>query len=247
MARHYPAPRHSEVAEPFAGGAGYSTFYNAARVHLVDKDPIIAGLWDYLIKATPEEILALPELPEVGDSVDNYTLPQEAKWLIGFWLNRGSATPKKSRTAYSARTDRAQLNWGAKAKERIASQLHLIKGWRVTEGSYDEAPAIEATWFIDPPYIEKGKFYRVPFTEFDKLAAWSLEREGLVMVCEGVSADWLPFTPLGDFKTSTGKAKEFAFIRETCPSCGDLHHRQLCWAEHAMCDCCDAIEQGGAA
>src|SRR5216683_1500274 len=131
IARHYPSPTTDLVIEPFAGGAGYASFYDAKQVLLIDKDPIIAGLWSYLIKASIAEITALPEMPEVGDSVDNYQIPQEAKWLIGFWLNRGSASPKKSRTAYSARTDRAQLNWGAKAKERIAGQLHLIGGWRV--------------------------------------------------------------------------------------------------------------------
>lgn len=212
MARYYPAPASGVVVEPFAGGAGYATFHNARSVHLIDADPIIAGLWGWLIRATPAEILALPELPEVGDSVDNYDLPQEAKWLIGFWLNRGSATPKKSRTAYSARTDRAQLNWGAKAKERVASQLHLLEGWSVQEGSYDEAPNRDATWFVDPPYGDKGQFYRVPFTDFDALGPWCKSRRGQVIVCEGNGATWLPFEPLGSFKTSKGRADEVVFI-----------------------------------
>ncbi|MCI1143086.1 hypothetical protein MOP88_13580 [Sphingomonas sp. WKB10] len=124
-------------------------------------------------------------MPEVGDSVDNYAIPQEARWLIGFWLNRGSATPKKSRTAYSARTDRAQLNWGARAKERIASQLEHIRGWRVIEGTYDVAPDTTATWFVDPPYGDKGRFYRVGFDQFEDLGQWCLRRRGLVIACEG--------------------------------------------------------------
>lgn len=107
IARHYPSPRHDRVVEPFAGSAGYSTFYGCARVDLFDADPIIAGVWDFLIRGSDQEIAALPDMPNVGDNVDNYAIPQEAKWLIGFWLNRGSATPKKSRTAYSARVDLA--------------------------------------------------------------------------------------------------------------------------------------------
>jgi hypothetical protein len=212
-ARHFPAPQHDVVNEPFAGGAGYSLFYDCRRVNLFDVDPVVCGVWDYLLGADPPEIMALPEMPEVGDSVDNYALPQEAKWLIGFWLNRGSATPKKSRTAYSARTDRAQLNWSRKAKERIVSQLPMIEeGWTITEGDYTRAPNEDATWLIDPPYADKGKHYRFPLTDFGRLAAWVRTRPGLVMVCEQEGADWLPFARMGSFKSTTGRTEEVAYI-----------------------------------
>lgn len=212
-ARHYPSPQHELVIEPFAGSAGYSLFHDCRRVDLFDLDPIVCGVWDYLLRADPVEIMALPEMPEVGDHVDNYAIPQEAKWLIGFWLNRGSAQPKKSRTAYSARTDRAQLNWSRAAKERIVGQLPIIEeGWTITEGSYDRAPDEVATWLIDPPYREKGRFYRYPFTDFEGLAAWVRTREGLVMVCEQEGADWLPFRPLGSFKSTKGRSSEVAFV-----------------------------------
>ncbi len=212
IARYYPAPEHDTVVEPFAGGAGYASFYGVRKALLIDKDPIIAGLWRYLIGVRSSDIMALPEMPEVGDSVDNYAIPQEAKWLIGFWLNRGSATPKKSRTAYSARTDRAQLNWGARAKERIASQIELISEWQVIEGAYDDAPDAEATWFVDPPYGDKGRFYRVGFDRFNDLGQWCRTRSGLMIACEGEGASWLPFQPLGSFKSTKGRATEVAFI-----------------------------------
>lgn len=213
LARHYPAPE-GEVVEAFAGGAGYATFYGVKRAHLIDADPIVAGLWQYLIAASPAEIMALPEMPEAGDHVDNYDIPQEAKWLIGFWLNRGSATPKKSRTEYSTRTDRGQLNWSPRAKERIAGQLDGIRGWTVREGSYADEPNRDATWFVDPPYGDKGKFYRVGFSDFAHLAAWCLEREGQVIACEGADADWLPFRPLGSFKSSKGRADETVWLSQ---------------------------------
>ena len=208
MARYYQEPVYNHVIEPFAGSAGYATFHNCATVSLFDLDPIIVGVWDYLMSTSPAEVLALPDLANVGDNVDDFAIPQEARWLIGFWLNRGSAAPKKSRTAYSARVDRAQLNWGQKAKERIASQLPLLAGWKVTLGSYDTAPNEKATWFIDPPYEDKGRYYRVKFSQFGELAAWCESREGQVMACEGPGATWLPFTPLGSFKTSLGHGKE---------------------------------------
>ncbi len=212
-ARHYPAPK-SSVTECFAGGAGYSTYYGVRNATLIDKDPVIAGLWKYLIGVTPTEIMALPDMPEVGDSVDNYAIPQEAKWLIGFWLNRGSATPKKSRTAYSARTDRAQLNWGRRAKERIASQLPFIAEWQAIEGSYDVAPDDDTT-FVDPPYGDKGKFYRCKFSGFEALGEWCRGRSGLVIACEGPEADWLPFEPLGSFKSSLGRAVESVWLSQS--------------------------------
>lgn len=212
IARHYPAPLDGLVVEPFAGSAGYATFYRCPHVHLLDADPIIVGVWSYLIRATAEEIMALPELLDVGDSVDNYDLPQEARWLIGFWLNRGSAQPKKSRTAYSARTDKAQLNWGARAKERIAAQLPILAGWTVQRGSYDQAPDCAATWFVDPPYGDKGKYYRVPFSDHDTLGRWCQSQRGMVIACEGPGAEWLPFRPLGDFKSSLGRAVEMVFV-----------------------------------
>jgi len=146
--------------------------------------------------------------------VDNYTLPQEAKWLIGFWLNRGSATPKKSRTAYSARTDRAQLNWGLRAKERIASQVEKIAAWTVQLGSYESAADYSATWFIDPPYGDKGRFYRVRFSDFPTLGRWCETRRGLVIACERDDATWLPFVPLGSFKSSRGRASEGVFVSD---------------------------------
>lgn len=214
IARHYPAPRHDLVVEPFAGGAGYACFYDCPKVTLLDADPIIAGVWQYLMKAAPAEVLALPNMPEVGDHVDNYQIPQEAKWLIGFWLNRGSSQPKKSRTAYSARTDRAQLNWGQRAKERIASQQHMLAGWTVTNVPFRDAPDVEATWFIDPPYGDKGRFYRVKFNDFESLGLWTRTRCGTVITCEGPGATWLPFQPLGNFKSSLGKAMEMVDVYE---------------------------------
>lgn len=214
IARHYPKPMHDLVIEPFAGSAGYATFHCAPCVKLFDADPIIVGVWSYLMGATAAEILALPNMPEIGDSVDNYAVPQEAKWLMGFWLNRGSASPKKTRTVYSARTDRAQLNWGPRAKQRIATQLPALVDWSVTYAPFDQAPDIEATWFVDPPYEDKGKFYRVPFNDFHRLGVWCGARQGQTIVCEGAGATWLPFTPLGNFKTSTGRAAEVTFTQD---------------------------------
>lgn len=38
------------------------------------------------------------------------------------------------------------------------------------------------------------------------------QRRGLMIACEGPGADWLPFKPLGSFKSSKGRANEMAYI-----------------------------------
>lgn len=209
-AKRYPAPHNGVVVEPFAGSAGYSTYYAPERVVLIDADPIIVAVWQYLIRATPSEIRALPDM-EVGQSVDSLALPQEARWLIGFWLNRGSAQPKKTKTAFSARTDRAQLTWSARARERIAVEAEGIRRWEVRQGTYDTAPRIEATWFVDPPYVEKGRYYRYRDVNHVALGTWCRDLPGQVIACEQVGATWLPFAPLAVIKSTKGTSAEAVF------------------------------------
>lgn len=214
-ARRYAEPR-GVVIEPFAGSAGYSVYWGVSAARLYDVDPIIVGLWSYLIRTSAEEILALPDL-EVGQSVDDFPLPQEAKWLIGFWLNRGSAQPKKSKTAFSARTDKAQLVWSSRARERIATQLHGVRGWTIEQRSFQDIPNQEATWFIDPPYVDKGRYYRHSAVDYPALATWTRSRLGRVFACEQAGADWLPFEPLAVIKSTKGTSAEVVYRQQEWP------------------------------
>ena len=67
----YPPPKYDLIIEPFCGSAAYSCKYWDRKVILVDKDPIIAGIWNYLINiATPEMILKLPIL-KYGETIDD--------------------------------------------------------------------------------------------------------------------------------------------------------------------------------
>jgi site-specific DNA-adenine methylase len=220
-ARRYPEPHADLVIEPFAGSAGYSLWHQPPRVMLYDVDPIIVGVWAYLIAASEREILALPDL-EVGQSTDDLDLPQEAKWLIGFWLNRGSAQPKKTRTAYSARTDRQQLVWGDRARQRIAENVQHVRHWQVFHGSYESATRADATYFIDPPYIDKGRHYRFSDVDFDHIAAWSRSLPGQILVCEQAGATWLPFSPLASIKSTRGRSEEVVYTQGVIPAQGVL-------------------------
>jgi site-specific DNA-adenine methylase len=211
-AKRYGAPKHDLVIEPFAGSAGYSTYWEPRRVLLADIDPIIVGVWRYLITASADEILRLPDLAP-GQSTDDLAVSQEARWLIGFWLNRGSAQPKKTQTEYSRRTERAQLIWSARARERIASQLELIRHWTVVQIEYADFGPIDATWYVDPPYVDKGRFYRCNTVDHDALGAWCRRiPRGQVIVCEQEGARWLPFSPLAIIKSSKGTSSEVVYV-----------------------------------
>lgn len=64
----YPAPQYDTVREPFAGTATYSLLYPHKKVVLYDKYPVVAGIWDYIIKASEREVMDLPDVVHHEDS-----------------------------------------------------------------------------------------------------------------------------------------------------------------------------------
>lgn len=207
-ARHYPEPVYDAIVEPFAGSAGYSLNYPDASVLLVDTDPVVVGTWRYLLSATPDDILALPDLA-VGQDVRDLELSQGAEWLVGWWLNKGTTSPCRTFSAWAKQYPRQF--WGPFIRERIASQIEAVKHWAVFEGSYCATVPedLEATWFIDPPYQQAGRRYRHGSAGIDyaALADWCKARQGQVIVCEADDADWLPFRPLAPMKGTEGRQK----------------------------------------
>lgn len=204
-ALHYPLPAHGRIVEPFAGSAGYAVTYADRRVLLIDRDPTIVGIWRYLTRASESEVRALPARVE---HVDDVRACEEAKWLIGFWLNRGQTHPGKQPSRWMRSGEHNTSFWSASKRDRIASQLHAVRHWLVFEGSWEIAPDIEATWFIDPPYAARcGRRYRHRDVDYAKLAVWCRARAGQTIVCESEGADWLPFEPFREIKTMGGKRR----------------------------------------
>lgn len=202
VAKRYPSPTFDTIVEPFAGAAGYSTRYYNKKVILYDLDPVICSVWDYLIKSTPEEIMSLPS---TLNHIDDIQVCQEAKNLIGFWLNKGTTQPKKSPSKWMRAGIAPNSWWGDGVKLRIATQMPYIKHWQINNASYDTAPDIQATYFVDPPYQnDAGKIYKMKFTVFANLAEWCKTRQGQVIVCEQEGADWLPFTQFHTIKSTPG-------------------------------------------
>lgn len=217
----YPVPRYSTIIEPFAGAAGYSIRHHRKRVILVDKNPIICEVWRYLINADPVRILSLPDIgEETIDDPRHAWLSQAEKWLIGFWLNSAATFPRKQPGAWARRRPNSAGYWGKRRRQILADQVGQIRHWRVIEGDYWDAPDIEATWYIDPPYQNMGKHYPCKVPDFNALGDWCRTRKGQTIVCENMGADWLPFRFLADIKAAhrpgmTGKSAEAIWTNDT--------------------------------
>ena len=208
-APHYPKPQHDTIIEPFAGSAGYSLRYPTRNVILNDLDPKVAGTWDYIIHAPEAEVRSLPLYDGTWETVNDLSIPQEARWLIGWWLNKGNTTPRLSATSWMRSGIRPNSFWGEAIRERIASQQRHIRHWRITSTDYTGVLNTEATWFIDPPYVDAGTEYRhgSEHIDFTQLAAWCENRAGQVIVAENEGADWLPFRQFRTIKATPGKTR----------------------------------------
>lgn len=214
--RLYPRPEHEVVIEPFAGSAGYSLRYADRKVILCEVDPVLAGVWSYLIRVRPSEVLSLPDISE-DQSLDDLKVCEEAKWLIGFWLNRATTGPRKSPSKWMREGIRPGSFWGDRVRQTIASQVDAIRHWKVTSGDYTRcATRRKATWFIDPPYQRAGTHYRYGSQQIDYavLRDWCISRNGQVIVCENKGATWLPFKDLADVKTTRRqrRSKEVVWV-----------------------------------
>lgn len=224
IAAKYPPPEHSIIVEPFAGSAAYATLHHDRDVILVEKDPTIAGLWRYLIRASASEIGRLPLL-RGGQTVDDLRrLPPEARSLIGFWLRTGSPTPRTKPSSWAKNPEYADRFWGPEVRERVAASVELIRHWRVIEGDYSKAPEVEASWFIDPPYQRSGDAYEhgPAGIDYRELARWVHGRKGLSIVCEQEGARWLPFRHFADGTANASKkgdkiSREVAYVTRSTP------------------------------
>lgn len=212
LAPKYPAPRFDTIVEPFAGSAQYACLYPDRNVYLCDKDPIIAGLWRYLIRTPEREILEMPDI-HAGQCVDDLRLPcQEAKWLVGFWLQGATAAPANVPSTWMLGAARNRMEgafWGTRVRQMIASQLHAIRHWRCANRSFDEIPMADVTWFVDPPYQIQGKSYMCKSADIDfaYLGTWCQSLPGQVIVCENAGAAWLPFRDFATLSHARGKVK----------------------------------------
>jgi hypothetical protein len=206
LSRYYDSPRFDRIIEPFAGSAGYSLRYHDREVYLSDKDPVIAGIWKWLIEAaTEDDLLSLPIL-EKGDYLPAFTdIPEPARNLMGFWIHQGSFSPADSMSGFGAGSNGTKRNYCEVYIERCAAQLQYIRHWKIANLPYGELHNSKATWFVDPPYTSKG--YKYIFgsegINYHHLSRWCTGRNGQVIVCENLGANWLPFRRFREINGNT--------------------------------------------
>jgi len=216
-AHKYPPPKDDLIIEPFAGGAGYSLCYWERDVVLVDMNPDVVDVWDYVIHADPDEIRALPLL-EPGQRVQELGLPRGPELLLRWSVNTSQSSVRSTLRRIGDRLHIQAGWWGVKRREQVARVAAHIKHWHIFRGSYADLPDVQATWFVDPPYQDAGKNY--PFgsnrIDYAHLGQWCRSLTGQTIVCENKGADWLPFRKLLDLSCA-----------DRCGSCeGDVSRRR---------------------
>ena len=210
----YVPPQYDHVVEPFAGGAGFSLYWEPPQVTVVEIDEDICGVWRYLRKVSPAEVMRLPANIMHIDELPSWVCP-EARRLIGFNLDHSVTRPAARRSNWSQRPWRWGSSWSETKKSLIASQVNRIRHWKIIEGSYELAPNVEAHWFVDPPYDNAaGRNYRYHDIDYPKLANWCKSRRGFVQVCEQEGSMWLPFEPFGVVPSHRprGYSKEASYV-----------------------------------
>ena len=216
-ARKYGPPRRDVVCEPFAGGAGYSCYWDAPIVHLFDRNEIICAAWDWLINSSDDDVrnVKIPKSDEeymemplglrtvfllsisfAKTSIPNHLPPQYHNWLKG------------EGHAFIRRVYEYEL-WNSGAKQQsIIDAKRIICNWTVRNDSYESIPEelMETAHFhVDPPYFVKGKSYTHSDIDYAHLGEWCRQLR-CADVCEGEEADWLDFSEL--YRVQSANAKD---------------------------------------
>ena len=189
----YPSPKHDKIIEPFAGSARYSLKWFDRDVLLVDKYEVIIRIWKWLQKCSIKDILSLP-VPKIGEKLTDYHFDcEEALWYMGFNINVGATSPRKTVTKYVGRDDAIFIK---RYMRFTARNLYKIRHWVIELGNYLDIENQDATWFIDPPYQKGGSEYKHSDINYLELAKYCKTRKGQVIACGSMSDKWLDFYPM---------------------------------------------------
>lgn len=201
----YPEPLHDTIIEPFAGSARYSLKYWDKDIYLIEKDITLIKVWKYLQNVSPKELDSLPRV-KFGDNIKDFNLSEEELLFMSFIVNEGNTGKRYTVTKRAA----PKVDYKIKTTKDI---LPRIKHWKIIHGDYTDAPDICATWFVDPPYVNGGQYYRFSNIDYNFLSSWCLNRKGQLIVCEGKGANWLPFIDLKEYWGGIKHGTERVFIR----------------------------------
>lgn len=210
IAHLYPEPRYPYIIEPFAGAAGYSVYHRAVRRCL---DPKPAEMWDvwlndidrvaeiwYFIRSLNSGAM-VPDLSLATRGKKINELPGADSWPPGllYLLQSEGAVATQGQSGECNKISKFGEVQLSRIHQKMAWIAPVTRTWRITKVDYREIPNAEVTWFIDPPYNNKGgRRYRHHDIDYAELAEWCRSRQGQVIVCEQQGATWLPFTPLSE-------------------------------------------------
>lgn len=203
IVQYYPKPKYNKIIEPFAGSARYSLRYFENDITLCEKSKFIYDIWMFLKNASKQDIMSIPILKPHTDirtlNISGYKLN-----FLRFFIGQGLATPQWVVSSMCTETNQIRT------RKRIANDLFKIKHWNIIHGDYRDLKNIEATWFIDAPYMFGGQYYKESNKNIDynSLSKWCKSRKGQVIVCENTKADWLPFKPMINMQGSIHKTTE---------------------------------------
>src|SRR5215469_2285452 len=96
LAEKLGPPQRDHVIEPFAGSAGYSCFWEPKKVTLIERDPIVFGVWKFLKRVSPAELRRLPSDIRHVDEIACPSLPRGkiADWvLVQPWSSVAGCSP----------------------------------------------------------------------------------------------------------------------------------------------------------
>jgi len=188
----YPKPQHSLVIEPFAGSMAYSLLHRPEKALGIEANPLVVETWHRICSLSEQEITDYPT-PELGETTNDH-------WLIQAAFSEHSSEAKER--AWNVRMVK---NIEAQKKFAIKHLEYANTSIEYALGSYKDAPDIEATWFIDPPYQHVTKGYLRSDIDYSEIAEFCVSRKGQVIVCEQEGADWLPFKYLTALKGGNNK------------------------------------------
>lgn len=210
-AKHYPAPEHGCIVEPYAGGAGYALNHADKTVLIYDIDPHLQVLWPWLInEATPERIQEIPlNLPE-GTDIRKLGLSIGQATLLKSWQRTNSVGNCWTVSAWGSKPGQ----WTANTRARLCDEIGAVKHWSFCP-VWSLLPIKGITWFVDPPYQYNYKYVKdLPAEFYLELAerVRSIPSGSQAIVCEavcsktGAAPNWLPFRP--SHRSVTSRRKE---------------------------------------
>jgi hypothetical protein len=240
---NYPPPIFSTIIEPFAGSAAYAVRHRstASTVILYEKDRRVVDLWHRLLDTSAADLLAAPT-PLVGS--------MSSDLLMAFASARTTRDTPATFQVSARMIQRHEI-----MVRRIAAVIDDCRHFDVRFGDYSDAPDIEATWFIDPPYQQIDPLARWDRTrggrylhsnrnlDYDALGRWASSRRGQVIACEQDGATWLDWNASVAARNSDVKPYREVFWHRL-PAASDSE-RRCKWCHPvggglATCSACDA-------